>query len=197
MPSAPCNLLPCDGSALYFGPVFAPLAATTLFDSLLHQIPWAPDSVRLFGKTIVTARKVAWVADQDLPYAYSGTAKQSCGWSPLLRHLLETVQTLAQHPFNSCLLNLYHSGSEGMSWHSDDESSLHPLAPIASLSFGAARKFSFKHRRTQQTLSLLLEPGSLLLMSGPSQTHWLHCLPKSKRVLEPRINLTFRQMLAP
>jgi alkylated DNA repair dioxygenase AlkB len=96
--------------------------------------------------------------------------------------------------FNSCLLNLYHNGNEGMGWHSDDEESLGKNNTIASLSFGAERKFSFKHKhkQTKQTISLVLEHGSLLIMKDATQSNWLHSLPKSKNITQPRINLTFR-----
>ena len=97
--------------------------------------------------------------------------------------------------FNSCLLNLYHNGTEGMAWHSDDETSLAKNASIASLSLGAERKFSLKHKQTKQTVSVILENGSLLVMKGPTQTHWLHSLPKTKKITTLRINLTFKRMV--
>jgi alkylated DNA repair dioxygenase AlkB len=97
--------------------------------------------------------------------------------------------------YNSCLLNLYHNGDEGMAWHSDDEKTLGENSAIASFSFGAERKFSFKHKQTKETVSMMLEHGSLLVMKGTTQTHWLHCLPKSKRITTPRVNLTFRTMV--
>ena len=93
------------------------------------------------------------------------------------------------------MLNLYHSGNEGMGWHSDDEESLAPKSTIASLSLGAERKFSFKHKQTKQTISSVLEHGSLLIMKDTTQAYWLHSLPKSKTISGPRINLTFRTMI--
>ena len=97
--------------------------------------------------------------------------------------------------FNSCLLNLYHSGDEGMSWHSDDEKDLEENSAIASLSLGAERKFSFRHKQSKETVALMLEHGSLLVMKDITQTHWHHQLPKTKKVTQPRINLTFRSMV--
>ncbi|MDQ6667858.1 MAG: alpha-ketoglutarate-dependent dioxygenase AlkB, partial [Thermoproteota archaeon] len=97
--------------------------------------------------------------------------------------------------FNSCLLNLYHNGDEGIAWHSDDEKPLGENSIIASLSFGAERKFSFKHKQTKQTISVVLEHGSLLIMKDATQTNWVHSLPKSKKITRPRINLTFRTIV--
>lgn len=106
------------------------------------------------------------------------------------------VEELTGQKHNSCLLNLYHTGDEGMAWHSDDEKSLGKNTSIASLSFGAERKFALKHRVSKDPVSLILENGSLLVMKGATQTNWLHSLPKSKKITEPRINLTFRTMVA-
>jgi alkylated DNA repair dioxygenase AlkB len=113
-------------------------------------------------------------------------------WTKELYELKEIVEKYAGTKFNSCLLNLYHNGNEGMGWHSDDEKPLGKSNTIASLSFGAERKFSFKHKQTKQIVSLVLEHGSLLVMTGTTQSNWLHSLPKSKNITQPRINLTFR-----
>ncbi|MEI6713655.1 MAG: alpha-ketoglutarate-dependent dioxygenase AlkB [Verrucomicrobiota bacterium] len=189
------NILPKDGTVFYFGPTVPGPDEAIVFNSLLNEIPWVNDSVRLFGKTIITNRKVAWFADNDIPYSYSGTTKQAQPWSPLLLGLKQHVEALACTRFNSCLLNYYLDGTQGMSWHSDDEKSLQPHGTIASLSFGAARKFRFRHKHDGTSVALLLEPGSLLVMTGVTQTFWLHSLPKSKGIHSSRINLTFRQML--
>ena len=118
-----------------------------------------------------------------------------CSWTPELLELKAIVESICGRTFNSCLLNLYHTGEEGMAWHSDDEKTLEPDGAIASLSLGAERKFSFRHRKTRETISLQLEPGSLLVMHGATQTHWMHALPKTKKVMVPRVNLTFRTMV--
>jgi len=81
-----------------------------------------------------------------------------------------------------------------LGWHSDDEKSIVPGSSIASLSFGAGRKFSFRHKATRETVSIILENGSLLDMRGATQSHWHHQLPKTRKVAEPRVNLTFRRM---
>jgi alkylated DNA repair dioxygenase AlkB len=125
-------------------------------------------------------------------YTYSNTTKQALAWTKELSELKQIVEQLAGTKFNSCLLNLYHNGNEGMGWHSDDEKPLRKNNTIASLSFGAERKFSFKHKQTKQTVSIVLEYGSLLVMKDATQSNWLHSLPKSKNITQRRINLTFR-----
>lgn len=191
------NLLPCDGIVNYHGRVFSPEEAHYFHALLMQNIRWQNDEVVLFGKRIVTSRKVAWYADNGTAYSYSGSTKQALPWTPELTRIKDTVQHISEAVFNACLLNLYHDGSEGMGWHSDDEKTIVPESAIASISLGAERKFSFKHKRKQdqETVSLQLEDGSLLIMKGSTQTHWLHSLPKSKKVMQPRINLTFRSML--
>jgi alkylated DNA repair dioxygenase AlkB len=189
------NLLPLDGTVNYFGRILSLDEAPRYYEVLLKTIPWKNDEAIIFGRHIVTARKVAWYGDSDYSYTYSGTTKQALVWTGELLALKAIVEKLTGAKFNSCLLNLYHDGNKGMAWHSDDESSLAKNSTIASLSFGAERKFCFKHRQTQQAVSLILESGSLLVMKGSTQTHWRHSLPKSKRIKTPRINLTFRTMV--
>lgn len=189
------NLLPADGIVNYYGPVMPAECAWHFHDTLLRDIPWKNDETIIFGKHFVTARKVAWYGDREYAYAYSGTTKQALLWTPKLRELKALVEKLSGDTFNSCLLNLYHDGNEGMGWHSDDEKSIVRDTAIASLSFGAERKFALKHRSSQETISLILEHGSLLVMKGTCQTHWLHSLPKTKKIGTPRINLTFRKMI--
>ncbi len=189
------NLLPKDGEVNYYGKIFSSTEADHFFDVLLHDVHWRNDEVLLFGKRIVTKRKIAWYADQKRIYTYSGVSKTSLPWIQVLRVLKEKVEEKTGEKFNACLLNLYHDGSEGMAWHSDAERDLKQNAAIASLSFGAARKFAFKHKQTQEKIELLLESGSLLVMKGVTQKFWLHCLPPTKKVKTPRINLTFRTIL--
>ena len=189
------NLLPCDGIVNYHGRVLDPAGADRYFDRLFKTIPWKHDEAVIFGKHIVTARKVAWYGDADFSYTYSGTTKQALAWTTELSELKRLVEERTGTQFNSCLLNLYHDGNEGMAWHSDDERSLKRDCGIASLSLGAERKFSFRHKVTKETISLLLEHGGLLMMKGETQSHWHHSIPKTKKVRLPRINLTFRSMV--
>jgi alkylated DNA repair dioxygenase AlkB len=189
------NLLHKDGTAHYYGKILPYREANRYFDLLLQNIQWKNDEANILGKHIVTKRKVAWYGNSDYSYAYSNTTKQALAWTRELSVLKRLVEEITGESFNSCLLNLYHNGNEGLGWHSDDEKSIGKYTPIASLSFGAERKFSFKHKQTKQTISLVLGHGSLLVMKGVTQTNWLHSLPKSNRITQARINLTFRMMV--
>ncbi len=189
------NLLHKDGEVNYYGTLMSLVEANRHLDKLLNNIEWKKDEAIIFGKRIVTKRKIAWYGDQAYEYTYSNTTKQASPWTEELITLKTLVEQVTNESFNSCLLNLYHDGSEGMSWHSDGEIDLKKNGAIASLSFGAERKFSFKHKWSKQTVSQFLQNGSLLLMKGTTQTHWLHSLPPTKMVNKPRVNLTFRTIV--
>lgn len=189
------NLLPKDGTVNYHGKLFSNQAANHYTDCLLHTIEWKNDEAIIFGKLLITKRKVAWYGDFNFEYTYSNTTKRALPWTKELLLLKTIVEENAGEQFNSCLLNLYHTGEEGMAWHSDAEKDLKKNGAIGSLSFGAERKFSFKHKETKETVSVLLEHGSLLVMKDATQTHWLHRLPPAKKVIKPRINLTFRTII--
>lgn len=191
------NLLPADGIVLYYGKVFAQQQAQHYLERLLNTIEWRNDEAVIFGKHIVTKRKVAWYGDKNYDYTYSNTTKQALLWTDELIELKTLTEKLTGATYNSCLLNLYHNGNEGMAWHSDGEKMLAKNGSIASLSFGAERKFSFKHKVNKQTHSLILEHGSLLEMKGETQTNWLHRLPPTKTTQKPRVNLTFRTIVEP
>jgi len=188
----PYNLLPRDGTVHYYGPVMPREVADHYFDVLMREIAWRQDEAIIFSKKIITKRKVAWYADHAFSYTYSRTTKTAIPWIPALLKLREIVQSESGERYNSCLLNLYHDGSEGMAWHSDAEVDLKPQGAIGSLSFGADRNFSFKHKHTKEKVSQILQHGSLLVMKDSTQTHWLHSLPPTTTVHTPRINLTFR-----
>jgi alkylated DNA repair dioxygenase AlkB len=181
-----------DGTVNYYGKIISSEEANQYFDLLMRNIQWENDDLVFFGKRVTTKRKVAWYGDSEYSYTYSNTTKRALAWTKELLQLRQVVEKYAGTKFNTCLLNLYHNGDEGMGWHSDDEKPLGKNNIIASLSFGAERKFSFKHKQTKQTVSLVLEHGSLLIMKDATQTNWLHSLPKSKNIIQPRINLTFR-----
>lgn len=183
-----------DGEVTYFKEFYSASRSQQLFEELLNGLSWQCDELLMFGKRITTTRKVAWVADQGLSYTYSGIKKNPQAWSTSLLEIKRDLESFCGHQFNSCLLNLYHGGAEGMSWHSDDEKELDPNAPIASLSFGGKRKFSFRHKKDNDQFSIHLEDGSLLLMQPPTQRFWQHALLKTKVPIAPRINLTFRKI---
>ena len=186
------NLLPKDGTVLYYGKLVPSDKASKYFHELMQSIDWKHDEAVIHGKRISTRRKVAWYGDQPFRYTYSQTTKCALPWTPLLLDLKQQVENRTNETYNSCLLNLYHDGSEGMAWHSDAEKELKKNGAIASLSLGAERKFAFKHKQTKETLSFELHHGSLLVMTGETQRYWLHRLPPTQKVHTPRINLTFR-----
>ncbi|AWW32678.1 alpha-ketoglutarate-dependent dioxygenase AlkB [Echinicola strongylocentroti] len=188
------DILPFDGTVHYHGKIFGTNQSSEYFEKLRNTIEWRHDEAVLYGKHYVTKRKVAWYGDEGFEYRYSGTTKQALPWTKELTVLKAIVEEKSGISFNSCLLNLYHDGDEGMAWHSDGEKMLGDDPIVTSLSFGAERKFSFKHKTTKQTVSLVLENGSLLVMREGSQKHWLHRLPPTKKVTRPRISLTFRRI---
>ena len=188
------NKLPKDGTVIYFGSLMLVPMADYYLERLLTTIEWKNDEAVIFGKHIITKRKVAWYGDDSYNYTYSNTTKTALPWTQELIELKQLVEAKTGVVYNSCLLNLYHDGSEGMAWHSDDEKMLNRHGSIASLSLGAERKFAFKHKQDQQMVSMILEHGSLLEMKDETQTHWLHRLPPTTLVKRPRVNLTFRQM---
>ena len=189
------NLLPQDGTVNYYGPILSQSQANAYLEILLDSIQWKNDEAVIFGKHIITKRKAAWYGNDAYAYTYSNTTKQALPWTKELLELKKLVEAECKTEFNSCLLNLYHNGDEGMAWHSDDERSLGKDSTIASMSFGAERKFALKHKISKESISVTLENGSLLVMKDQTQSNWLHSLPKSIKVTRPRINLTFRTMI--
>jgi len=186
------NILPFDGIANYHGIVLDMNACNFYFDTLMNTINWKNDEAIIFGKKIITKRKVAWYGESEYSYTYSKVTKTANIFTKELLELKAILEKESGETYNSCLLNLYHSGEEGMGYHSDNEKMLKKNGAIASLSLGVARKFSFKHKENKQRIDLILENGSLLVMKKGTQTNWVHRLPPTTRVNSPRINLTFR-----
>ncbi|GAB3012666.1 alpha-ketoglutarate-dependent dioxygenase AlkB [Cyclobacterium sediminis] len=189
------NLLPFDGTVNYYGKLLDQREADHYFSILMKSIEWKNDEAIIFGKKITTKRKVAWYGEEAFEYTYSKTTKSALPWTQGLLELKLLIEKQTGETYNSCLLNLYHDGSEGMAWHSDAEKDLKKQGAIASLSLGAERKFAFKHKETKIKKELILENGSLLVMKGSTQNYWLHRLPPTKRVFGPRVNLTFRTIV--
>ena len=189
------NLLPQDGIVQYYGKLFSRQEADYYTEKLLNTINWKNDEAVIFGKHITTKRKAAWYGNQPFSYTYSHITKTALPFTQELETLKNIIETRTGETFNSCLLNLYHTGEEGMAWHSDGEKDLKQDGAIGSLSFGAERKFAFKHKQKGITVSRILEHGSLLVMKGTTQTHWLHRLPPTRLIHTPRINLTFRTII--
>lgn len=178
--------------------------ARNSFLSLREKTAWEQSSIVIAGKTVAIPRLNAWYGDEGKSYSYSGTRFEALPWYPELHELKRKVQdTISQFPpevdlhVNSALLNLYRDGNDSVGWHSDDEAALGPRPQIASVSLGATRRFLFKHRHDKnQKLEFALASGSLLLMFGDIQKRWRHCVPKTRKSVGERINLTFRQIVS-
>ena len=193
--SDPICLLEKDGRAEYFNHFYDADESNHLYKSLLNSLPWEVDEIKMFGKLVKTARKVIWVGNPECAYTYSGVQKTPQAWTNELLQMKLKLEKFTGYTYNSCLLNLYHSGTEGMGWHSDDEKELDGTSPIASVSLGAQRKFAFRHKKDKTTSSVFLEHGSLMIMHPPTQEYWHHSLLKTTTITSPRINLTFRKIL--
>ena len=189
------NLLSKDGTVNYYGKIFSKEEADHYYHLLLSEVEWRNDEAIIFGKKILTKRKVAWYGDIPFEYTYSNATKTALPWTENLLILKKIAEETTGETYNSCLLNLYHSGEEGMAWHSDGEKDLKKHGAIGSMSFGAERKFAFKHKKTQEKVELILEHGSLLVMKDQTQDFWLHRLPPTKKFFKERVNLTFRTIV--
>jgi len=168
--------------------------ATCLFKILRETVEWQQDDITIFGKTFKQPRLTAFYADNnDLTYTYSNITMFPKEFSRVLLSIKQDVEEMAHHQFTTVLLNLYRNGNDSNGWHTDNEKELGKNPKIASLSLGASRIFQFKHRTLKDhKYSLALEHGSLLLMQGEMQHYWLHQVPKTKKDIGERINLTFR-----
>jgi len=174
---------------------FWPLAESDrYFAQLLTETHWRQETAHLFNQAIPIPRLTAWYGDAGKSYTYSGIEMQPEAWTETLLAIKAAVETVIPARFNSVLLNLYRDGQDGVGWHSDAEPVLGRNPIIASVSFGATRRFSLKHKRRKdlKPVHLHLSHGSLVLMQGPTQHHWVHQVPKTTKSIEPRINLTFR-----
>jgi alkylated DNA repair dioxygenase AlkB len=187
-----------DAELLYIPHAFAGVQAQRFLEHFLHEVPWRQDHIHIAGKKIAVPRLQNWFGDSEAHYSYSGIALSPLSWTQPLLEIKDRVQRLSQCQFNSVLANQYRDGHDSVSWHSDDEPELGAQPVIASVSFGASRCFELRHRerRTQPSLRLVLDHGSVLVMRGTTQECWMHQVPKEKGVLAPRINLTFRRILS-
>lgn len=188
--------LPPDGRLRYVADWLSPARAEDLFRSLADGVEWQRSSVRLFGREVPQPRRIAFQGDPGVRYRYSGQTWEAESWTPRVAALRDRLVEETGEGFNSVLLNLYRDGSDSMGWHADDEKELGRDPVIASVSLGATRRFRLRSRaKPRRSLALELEPGSLLLMSGDLQHAWQHALPKTRRAVGPRINLTFRSVV--
>lgn len=180
---------------VYHPEVFSQEEAYSIYTELFNEVNFQPDTLKIFGKTITTQRLYAWHGDAPYDYAYSGKSRIAEPWTTTLLKIKSAVEEITKADFNCCLLNFYADGSQGMSWHSDDEKVMAEDGVIASVSLGAARIFEFKHKSSDIRHKILLENGSVLVMQGETQKQYLHQLPKSAKVKTGRINLTFRRFV--
>lgn len=194
--TGPEELLPEGGSALYFPWVLGDLSWSATFERLLEETPWEAHTIRMFGKVYDQPRLVAWYGDPGSEYSYSGVRMTVHPWTDLISKLKGIVETTTDASFNSVLLNFYRDGDDKVAWHRDNEPELGPQPLIASLSLGAARRFKFRHLTSGLIVEKVLESGSLVVMSGLSQTCWEHEVPRQRAVRGGRINLTFRRVRA-
>jgi alkylated DNA repair dioxygenase AlkB len=167
------------------------------FECLWECLDWREQEIVLFGRRVMQPRLVAWSADEGVRYRYSGISLGPVAWPEALDELRKRLDTAYGTRFNSVLCNAYRDGRDSMGWHADDEPELGPAPVIASVSLGATRRFRIRPRRGGASVGIDLEPGSLLMMSGNSQRDYQHAVPKTRRPVGPRINLTFREVAAP
>ncbi len=184
-------LIDDDGQVVLFRDFLGAEQSRRLFDAVSSSCPWRQDELMLFGRKVLTPRLSSWHG--DAPYTYSGLTMTPQAWSPPLLEIKARAENHTHTTFNSVLLNLYRDGRDSMSWHSDDEPELGPNPLIASISLGEPRRFRLRHKMNKaRAVSVDLSDGSLLLMSGPTQHYWQHAIPKTRRTIGARINLTFR-----
>ena len=194
----PLEPLPLPGAEVAFDPAWLPGdAADALFDALVGTVPWEVHRIRLFGRTVDSPRLSCWIGDPGAAYTYSGTRFVPRPWPAPLVPVRERLRRELGVDFNSALANLYRDGRDAMGWHADAEAELGPAPVIASLSLGATRRFALKARDDPARKRVLdLPAGALLVMSGQTQRRYRHALPRTARPVGPRINLTFRRVLA-
>jgi alkylated DNA repair dioxygenase AlkB len=167
------------------------------YEYFMTNIRWAHDEAVIYGKRIITKREIAWFADKGFDYNYSGASRIAQAWDKKVLEIKSKLENETGHTFNSCLLNLYHDGNEGMAWHSDDQNHLETDSPVAIISLGAERYFKLRETKIRDNQrKIVLEQGSLLIMAGQTQTYWQHEIPKMSGIKSPRISLTWRSMNA-
>jgi len=184
-----------DATILYYPSFFSSEEATHYFKIISEETPWKHDTIKVFGKVYDQPRLTALYSSENKSYRYSGITMHPLPFTKTLSAIKSEIETVSEEKFNTVLLNLYRDGSDSNGWHSDDEKELGVNPFIASVTFGAKRTFHLRHKQDKHLKhKIILENGSLLLMGGTTQSFWQHQIPKSKRVTEPRINLTFRSL---
>ncbi len=181
-----------NAELFYIPNFFSKEESDSYYKTVKTDTNWQNDDITLFGKTYKQPRLTALFGESDQPYGYSNIVMHPESLTPTLKTIKQRIETTSKHKFNTVLVNLYRDGN---GWHADNEKELGENPVIASVSFGETRPFHFKHRTLkEQRHKLNLEHGSLLIMKGEMQQHWLHQIAKTKKLIEPRINLTFREL---
>ena len=194
----PDNLLPANGELYYYPSFFTPEESMRYFSRLLDEISWKQEPIVIFGKKLMQPRLTAWYGDAGISYRYSGITMQPEPWTLMLAEIKNRLEEFSGLTFNSVLLNLYRDGQDSMGWHRDDEKELGKNPAIGSVSFGDNRKFMIRHVKDRSLKNTInITNGSLLLMAGEMQHHWLHSIPKTAKPAGVRINLTFRKIITP
>ena len=186
----------CNGDIVYLADFYSAVKAADLYQHLTHHLAWRQESIVIYGNKVLSPRLQAWYGDKQAEYTYSGLTMTPLPWHSELLNIKNDIEQYSGGSFNSVLANYYRDGNDSMGWHSDDEAELGNEPLIASLTLGQTRKFVLKHKTSGEKLQLNLQSGSLLLMSGQLQNNWQHSLPKTKKTVAGRINLTYRQINA-
>ena len=186
------QFLPFDGTATLYHDFLDTQFAMRAFNQIRDESQWEQPEITIFGNTVLEPRLSTWHNELGEGYKYSGVMRRAQPFSKTLSDIRKRCSEVTNTPFNSALVNFYRNGQDGVGWHSDNEACNGPEPTIASVSLGATRRFDMRHRKTGETIKIQLESGSLLVMAGKSQQCWVHQVAKTKRVHEPRINLTFR-----
>lgn len=181
-----------NGEYIFYPNFFSKAESDSFLKNLRSNIVWKQESMNMYGKKIDFPRLTAWYGNNDKPYSFSGITLQPLPWSSEILSIKSKIEPVAKTAFNSVLLNLYRDGNDSISWHTDAEKELGTNPAIASVNFGATRKFQLRHIKTKEKLEIELTHGSLLIMQGELQHFWQHQVPKTSKVVGERINLTFR-----
>lgn len=191
----PLPIIEKDGLLVHVRHFIAHEEALDLHEQLLNELAWHTESIRIYGQSIQSPRRLCWVGDREAVYTYSGIVHHPLPWRPVLLEIKTRLSAFTGQAFNSVLCNLYRDGNDSMGWHADNEKELGSDPVLGSLSLGETRIFRIRHRKTGETHSIDVENGSLIIMAGPLQQYWRHCVPRTGTAPKTRINLSFRKVL--
>jgi len=181
-----------NGEYIYIPAFINKTRSDFYLNTFLKEIEWKQQKMNMYGKTLMFPRLTSWYGDSDKPYTFSGITLTPNQWSKELLEIKNNIESKWSIQFNSVLLNLYRDGKDSISWHTDAEKELGNNPVIASVNFGATRKFQLRYKQTKEKIEIELKHGSLLIMLGELQHYWQHQVPKTKKKVGERINLTFR-----